>query len=1847
MEERLELLRQIREAIVPLKANYQHTAGLLKSLSDLIENDSMFLDSAMVSDLREDLHNIEELETKIQTAYERLPYGRNLPATVGELTFVINREETRLNRAMKTNSLRDFIKGMRFYDESLNSRIQSKCSAFYKFKPSNSTDDEFEAIYAKYNLLREACTASDTERMQLCIDMREEMGIDIITAIMLGNLTFPGKESAERVEAEQSAENEVSGKFAVGDDEINAIQKAEEISAYVQAQKPEPASELNETAEDIQITAESTEETIVQGITDEPVENNEVAIPDGYVQPDSDALRELKCEVRFETNGDKSEEKVTAKWFSSAILKSKMTPADITVLTHVAEVRCCTHDRWQTMETALKENGLPLFDAGRGIERLWNNGFLCKCIVDGVGEYYRLTTRAVSLYEYDRNIEKLSADKKEYKRLVKFYKECNPIMGLFLAKGFCVDIYMDIDNDETDYQIGDKTAIAKFIKGSGEDLREVLVFCINSDNPEDFLKMRKALEGEYPNWSCAIAVGIDRNHAKAIAEWTRKNFEDRQEVTFGYISLDCDEVRDIEDDSVIKEYSLAVEPTDVLEPDTDEDATTNSKDDINEPKPDFGSAADTETVISYESAAGKEETDAFAADTDAEEASVVWDELSGDGLAVEEQSRPVDLVSTECAGESVAEETEEDIESVANEMLAGNMFSCAMAYYNAASEMDSKYGESRLQLAYALNDPAAKCEYAAGTIISVFMNGGAGFCNKYWYIAAVMRCLFYNHRAYDYDINSMLGTIEKDEMLNSHPEWSQIIYELRKFRNETGYGIDKVADYHSKGAAEVENGLKAVKEKAKNIHGKYVAGGPASMKWFSERHQKTYEYIFGTSELSDLIDYVANQPVESDYIELVGSYLKEHYLKEDQDISIASIDTHKISDEIDEAWDASKQLVTNKSLCDNNRLTGKYRNSLDHLLQDIAEIFCNYVIYGEQHLGNNFAEKPEYKKTKGILLGLIREAEKYSKCLPKRTPREEVAGLAVINAALDDMKKRLNGTYSENDYRFFYANFLTSDKVMLDSRFLPVLLNVDGIKKASAMSRIRSHSRISTAKSYEKRLEEVYNEDNYGLADLLLDYLETKSPGIRERHIQEHGYNECKAAALELFEDKFRHFVGDLELRQSYGQVDTARKEEILLNANKYYESAKDTGNFGFYENILNEYIKMIAKEAETRGESVKQRLADCEGRIAGSTDENAEACLEIVRKRIADKNYTAAEDMLGRLEKGEPFSEGDVYDNAELSKFISSIQDLYFKVSDFNKSLQSVVYATGAKNKDARGADALLKAWPQGDAAVNANRLKALLEALGFRVKDIIERQRLGKHRNYDVTLEKPDNGHRDQAAHPAAAFGSAAESKCFRVVTIFGKYDADQIMNLIGDVGTANNTIIIADNAINLVERRKLARLIKNKGGNKTFLVIDRVMVAYLIRNYKITTINHMLMNIALPWAYCQPYVYNSVQVIPPEMFIGRSKEIDDIEAPNGVNILYGGRQLGKSAMLQKAKDNINNDGNGKKAVLVDIKEKEFAQAAEKISRELIREGVLGRDKETDNWDKLGEDIKDVLLNENSKFSYLLLLLDEADVFIDSCKSKEVNYHPFDVLKDIQRSCEGKFKFVVAGLRDVIRFAQESALSNNSVLTQLKSTVVKPFNSAEARELLLMPLSCLGFIFENDEKTESMIASIFSHTNYFPGLIQLYCAKLIESMQAGYAVYDQSTTPPYIVTEKHIQDILAEKELQTQIKEKFEITLNVGDDNYYKLIALIMAAKYHEGTSNACSADDIHLWAGEYGIRKLFELDVRQVGALMEEMQELNVLQNDGNGGYRFAHMSFLQMVGDGKLEKIEEELLKLMEV
>jgi len=1203
-----------------------------------------------------------------------------------------------------------------------------------------------------------------------------------------------------------------------------------------------------------------------------------------------------------------------------------------------------------------------------------------------------------------------------------------------------------------------------------------------------------------------------------------------------------------------------------------------------------------------------------------------------------------------------ADKSEEEITDICLNMICADKLYCASAYLKSMSLWKSEILPMYKQLAYAINDPMEEnCSYTSDALISIFYSSldEPGMMSHYCLVAALIRNYFMDHIRYDYSMQSLRDIANNNPIISSNSTINQIIYKLYKFKEEVKSGLDRYADYRAKENADREAELNGIILEAKEYYTNYIEGN-ITEGGSHKRFIHTQRLVFAKDgELGECLKITVDNDTMN--LDLVKAFLQEYFIKDDAPVDPVNIDTGKLDIYINRHWDeAGKSVAVMRKSSD---LMGSFRGNLFQRIQKSIRVMARWVKLMETA---NIADTDEgytrYKALKETLLDDIDAAmETINSELDDQNNRKkaETAGRKVLLYTLEEIRHRLDGSYTEAEYKFFYIDFLKNKYVLLNQDYLPNITdNVNELVDFLSTERIYAHY-LEDELSVTERLREIFEkDDDFGTAQLLLDY--AKVSGIDLSELGE--ITDLKDAiqiAAKRAENAKNNFVENLELQQSYGQIENTledKKDKILASVNKWFIKCSETNNFGYFVRILKAFEEKIKKEAKVREETIRKELENyCNQHpeLLNNTGDAEDETYSIYRKRlekihemIEQQNYTVAEDMIHRLSSDEEELELELLQNDYLQQFINEYDRNAKAVMNVGKTLVSNLRFK-AHNKDARGAARLADNWLSNGGTMGKNKLISLLKEMGFDIAEVAEESKKdSKHETYSVRLNKV-NG--NAYAHPIAAFGSSAAETCFRVVCLYGKFDSDGLLNVCNEMDTTKHTLVLLDYVLPQAERRRLARKIKESYPLKIFAVIDRVVLMYLIHNYAdAASMLRKLMAVIIPYSCYQPYVVKSADVMPPEMFIGRKEELRRIEDPKGVNIVYGGRQLGKSALLRMAKNDVNFNKENHRAILVDIKEKDEKGAARKISQALSDEGVFSTEVETDDWDELTRVIKKRLISESEpKIPYLLLLLDEADTFIES--SAKTGYHAFDALKDIQSIGEGRFKFVVAGLRNIIRFNRDKALTNNRGLIQLESITVKPFNVMEAKELLEIPLFYLGLRFP--KKKDALVSMILASSNYFPGLIQLYCSKLLDAMcRHDYAGYNENDTPPYIVSEKHIKKVISDAGFQQDIRDKFFITLKVADDDYYYIIALLVAYLYYESDKNDYTPKDVWDIAEVFDLEKITALSLEQLTALMEEMKELNVLRITMSGGYLFTRYSFFQMMGTKAT--IEDEICKYME-
>lgn len=1152
------------------------------------------------------------------------------------------------------------------------------------------------------------------------------------------------------------------------------------------------------------------------------------------------------------------------------------------------------------------------------------------------------------------------------------------------------------------------------------------------------------------------------------------------------------------------------------------------------------------------------------------------------------------------------------VEQNLHAMLECGDFASASAYLHAAAHFaPDSWKQLNQELAYALFAPLQKVRYSSDVLTDVYFTQSMGEPHEGLAVSAMLWNFYLDHTPYDYGMQSLLGTAKSFGLLKEAAGLSDALYTLMQFKTEAQSGADKYADYRLKDKSRMEERVKELQRKAREYENTFVRGH-ITENGSNRRFIETQRLMFAPDgNLANALHSVAEG--EREMFDLVRDYVAEAFLEDAEEgaphFEMQNVSADKIDRLIDDCWHRAGSLVLIQRR--SSKLVGAFRSSLQKRLEKIAVLLTQWVKCSDAlGIDEMNSSLPAYRKMHGRLLEQLEKAQESVQETALPTWERQV-----LSHTIGEIVRRLRGDYEEKEQRFFYVDFLRTPYVLLDEDFLPrVTQPVGDLESFFPLRRIEQHF-AAEKPAFAVRLQEILDgSDDLGSARLIVSYLDAtgEPPAPEVRAMLERMEPDSIIAHAERVK---KGFIESLELAQSYGQIESAiedKKEKILETVEAWFVRCRENLDYGFFAAIVEAFKKKIDDDAEHRGKALRTELDKLQTILPPAGDEEEserrEAKIEKIRRMIDIKNYTVAEDMLHRFSEDADDSPLESLQTDELRDFLRFYDSSYNKVYGSSRTLSSVVHLRG-RNKETRGGEALLNAWPKSGRGANQSAMiKDLLRGLGFSVASVKALSPIGKTENYEVRLEEAAGGRRNYA-HPFAAFGSRATQTPFRVICLYGKFDADALIDRFKEIGTAKPTLVFLDYALQKDQRNRLARKTKLEIPECCFAVIDRVVIGYLAEHYAETKINRMTLSITMPYTFYQPYIPNAANAMPPEMFMGRKEALDKIVNPQGENIVYGGRQLGKSALLR-------------------------------ISREFADSKILAADFETRDWTELARAIR-LRLNETSeRIPYLLLLIDEADAFIENCKA--VDYRPFEELKNIQTIGQERFKFVIAGLRNVVRFDKE-ALSKNSVLAHLKSYTVRPFSATEARELLEVPLACLGLRFS--EEKQALVSTILATTNYFPGLIQLYCYKLLEAMKKDYAGYEEANTPPYEINEKHIKKVLAEADFMQDIYNKFDITLRVDEDCYYHILAILMADLYHDGeNSEGCLPEDLLKRGKDYGIKKMEMLSLENVHALMEELRELNIFRLTAGGRYLFARYNFFQLMGSK--EHLENELLTYME-
>ena len=494
-----------------------------------------------------------------------------------------------------------------------------------------------------------------------------------------------------------------------------------------------------------------------------------------------------------------------------------------------------------------------------------------------------------------------------------------------------------------------------------------------------------------------------------------------------------------------------------------------------------------------------------------------------------------------------------------------------------------------------------------------------------------------------------------------------------------------------------------------------------------------------------------------------------------------------------------------------------------------------------------------------------------------------------------------------------------------------------------------------------------------------------------------------------------------------------------------------------------------------------------------------------------------------------------------------------------------------------------------------------------------------------------------------PVPHFGSEANGN-YRLLIFFRPPTAETILQRLQQAGR-EAAIAICLNPVGERTHLRLARLSDEQ--SLTLVTLDEPLLTFLAAQPGSRLAAFFAC--ALPFTWNQPFVPRAGRV-PPEMFFGRESEVTEIQDfERGSCLVYGGRQLGKTALLRHVEREFMNPAEGRFAAWIDLK-------AEGVGEEHTSDIWVAMWRALRRIDAIDEStrqptrrnvyaFRDALLRQFNRTSgkSLLLLFDEADRFLqrDQMNSSRETFAESTRLKSLMDE-DRSIKVVFAGLHNVVRTTTQS---NHPLAHMGRPIGIGPFIEREERgfahELLCAPLDACGYRFE----PARLATSVLARANYYPSLLQIYGATLVNRISTRSVSIG---SPVRVIGPDLLEALQRDRELGREIRQRFEWTLQL--DPRYEAIAYTVAFACLEdrdllrrGIGDDRILRHVRVWWPQGFKEEESDRESEHFRALLDEMVELGVLRRTygGTDRRRFSLRNPNVMSLLGRKDDIEERL------
>ncbi|MFM9613224.1 hypothetical protein [Streptomyces niveiscabiei] len=935
-------------------------------------------------------------------------------------------------------------------------------------------------------------------------------------------------------------------------------------------------------------------------------------------------------------------------------------------------------------------------------------------------------------------------------------------------------------------------------------------------------------------------------------------------------------------------------------------------------------------------------------------------------------------------------------------------------------------------------------------------------------------------------------------------------------------------------------------------------------------------------------------------------------------------------------------------------LQGSGRQDLVHLVERAAVQAKEWCLEaGDARRGDHSGVDRAAKEISSLRQTLLDRRDVVLTELHRMTLRPDPLASAVAsaaNGAMEDLFTLLTGTAHPGTR----ADGTRTDGTRTDPE---TALDVELLKVCDTLQDRPGLALLLTAvdRTWDDALTERLNRDAFTAARTILDLARTgelpahPSP-TTPTHAEIDALETARHAALTARRDELT-----AELRRA--QADGAVTDDQDLELQELLDAARTR-----LDDLPRPDLLDVRQDLDTVRDRLPAYRREATARIrarldAAGLDHGRRP--QILRHLDAGELATAA-DLVYFLEIGEDVPEIDAGE-CHLTEFFPAVPDGLPKGIDEelvrmvrsggrHPALPVLDYGHLSPDEAALAADAL-EEWREVGAAERKERNNApvrqqvlsALKLLGYDAKNARLQENLSpdrrEYRFYDA-IGVEVNGRAE-----APAFGSQIKERggSLRVLVLWGRPPAEVVMSRAAQDPSGSALVVVC---FGVLGRDARAELAAGTSRLQPLLVVDDAALAYLAArgNRQAATTTRIL----LPFSGVNPYISEKRGQIGAEMFYGRDAERRSILDPRGTQVIFGGRGLGKSALLSDAGERFEEQRPGyHQSVHVNLDHENIGKGTalgpealwSVLNRVLTRAGVLpdrppkGRRSARHTTEKPQEQVREGIrawLDGDSRRG-LLILLDECDQFFEADAPR---FEQTKLLKGLGSGTKDRAKVVFAGLHSVQRFAK---LASNGPFGHLAQTptVIGPLAPQHAADLLVGPMRALGFEFASVD----LVNRVLGHCSYQPFLLQMFGHRLVEVMHRKRRRGAEG--PPYAVEAADVETVEADTGLKDRISVAFNDTLAL--DHRYDVIANVLAHQaHHHGLETRLSDAELREECETYWRAGFRQLDTEGFRAYLSEMVGLGVLapNNDGQG-WHLRGPNALRMIGGS--HRVDDRLMR----